>query len=167
MKERKRIIVDDFFWNTFCDNYLEIVKDRLYNPDKRGVEERRSAQYTLYILLNSILKQFAPIMPFITEEIYHFYFANKEKSKSIHLSDWPKYNKKEKNEVCEKIFDSFVKVLNEVRKVKAKHKKSLKEEINLILPKKIESLLLGSLEDLKSVTKAKEIKTGASLKIEW
>jgi valyl-tRNA synthetase len=164
---KSKSVTDNFFWNTFCDNYLEIVKDRLYNPNKRGEQERRSAQYVLYTMLNGILKLFAPIMPFITEEIYHLYFSDKEKIKSIHLSEWPKYNKKLKDEVSEKIFDSFIEILNEVRQKKAKNNKSLKEEIILTLPNKIKSLLLSSIGDLKAVTCAKDIKIGSKLKIEW
>ncbi len=81
--------VDQFFWHTFCDYYLEIVKDRLYNPDKRGKEARASAQYTLHTALLTLLKLFAPLMPYITEEIYMQLFQKKEKTKSIHVSSWP------------------------------------------------------------------------------
>jgi len=139
----------------------------LYNPSERGKEERRSAQYVLYTILNGILKMFAPIMPFITEEIYNLYFAEKEKLKSIHISNWPKYDKKKKNKVSEKIFDEFVNVLSEVRQAKTKNNKSMKEEIALTLPNKTKSLLLSSIDDLKAVTRAREIKSGSKLKIEW
>jgi valyl-tRNA synthetase len=66
---RTRADVENFFWHEFCDNYLEIIKDRLYNPDRRGKEARISAQYSLYRTLVAILKMIAPIMPHITEEI--------------------------------------------------------------------------------------------------
>ena len=55
-----------------------MTKDRLYNPDKRGDDQRKSAQYGLYTTLLSILKMIAPIMPYITEEIYQLYYADKE-----------------------------------------------------------------------------------------
>ena len=66
---------DNFFWNLFCDYYLEIVKDRLYNPKKFHKGAPESAQYALYEGVLNLLKLFAPIMPYITEEIYHLYFA--------------------------------------------------------------------------------------------
>ncbi|MFC1686823.1 valine--tRNA ligase, partial [Nanoarchaeota archaeon] len=62
--------VENFFWHTFCDYYLEISKDRLYNPDKRGIASKKSGQKVVYTTILSILKMMAPIMPHITEEIY-------------------------------------------------------------------------------------------------
>ncbi|MBU3941956.1 MAG: class I tRNA ligase family protein, partial [Nanoarchaeota archaeon] len=82
---------EKFFWQQFCDNYLEIVKDRLYNKENYSKEAVDSAHYTLYNITLAILKLMAPIMPHITEEIYHLYFAEIEGLKSIHGSDWPKY----------------------------------------------------------------------------
>jgi len=58
---KSKMLVEDFFWNQICDRYLEIAKDRLYNPDRRGKKSRRSAQYTLYYLILNTLKLFAPI----------------------------------------------------------------------------------------------------------
>ena len=57
-------------------------------------DKKKSAQYTLYRCLLTILKMFAPIIPFVTEEIYQEYFRKNEKTKSIHLMEWPKYDKK-------------------------------------------------------------------------
>ena len=73
---KARAIVEDFFWHDFCDNYLETVKTRVYQ-NKKGKE---SAQYVLYKSLLTILKIIAPIMPFITEEIYQTYFKKQERT---------------------------------------------------------------------------------------
>ena len=150
----------NFFWNDFCDDYLEIAKDRLYNPDKRGITGRKSAQYTLYKTLFGLLKLFAPVMPFITEEIYHLYFDKIEKVKSIHLCEFENYDKKLKDEVAEKTWNKFIEVLDKVREYKAKHNKSLKEEIILTFGDEEKLLLDLVLGDLKAVTKAKEILVG-------
>jgi len=79
--------IEQFFWKSFTDNYLEIVKKRIYQG--KG-DEKLSAQYTLYQSLLTILKLIAPIIPFITEEIYQTYFKKHEKDKSIHISRWPR-----------------------------------------------------------------------------
>ncbi|MEM3127094.1 MAG: valine--tRNA ligase, partial [Candidatus Woesearchaeota archaeon] len=86
--------VEKFFWHIFCDYYLEICKDRIYNSQKYSEKSKQSAQFTLYESLLSVLKLMAPITPFITEEIYHHYFSKKEKKKSIHNSSWPEFNSK-------------------------------------------------------------------------
>ena len=155
-----KMLVSNFFWSTFSDNYLEIIKDRLYNPDRRGKESRKSAQYTLYHSLLGILKLYAPIMPFITEEIYLGYYLGKEKTKSIHISDWPKVDKKMIDNKIEKIGDRAVKIISNVRKFKSENNKSLKAEIILTLDKKDQKDFKNLLNDLKAVTNAREIKFG-------
>ena len=120
---------EKFFWQMFCDNYLEIVKDRLYNPDKYAKTAKDSAQFTLYNALIVILKLMAPIMPFITEEIYQLYFANDEKCKSIHLSGWPKFDKTMIDEEAEKTGDFVVYAIAEARKAKSEKGVSLKTPV--------------------------------------
>lgn len=83
--------IDTFFWNDFCDNYIEIVKERLYEPEKHGQTARQSAQYTLYHVLLGILKLYAPYVPHITEYVYQSFFAIHEQSKSLHLLLWDMY----------------------------------------------------------------------------
>ena len=63
---KTKLEVEKFFWHTLCDNYLEVVKDRLYNSEKRGLEGKESAQFGLYTSLLGTVKLMAPIMPFIT-----------------------------------------------------------------------------------------------------
>ncbi|MEK6872625.1 MAG: valine--tRNA ligase [Nanoarchaeota archaeon] len=145
--------IEKFFWD-FCDNYLEIVKKRIYN--KTGYK-KLSAQYTLYKSLLTILKLIAPIMPFITEEIYQNYFKKTEKEKSIHLTKWPISEKiVEKTE----ILDLFLDILTKVRQEKSTAKKPMNSEIVLTLPKSEKNKIKPLSEDLKDVTNTKEIKEG-------
>ena len=154
---RAKAEIENFFWNVFCDYYLEIIKDRIYNPDRRGKQSRLSAQFTLYYSLLDILKLFSPIMPFVTEKIYLEYLKESEREKSIHLTSWPEYNKNFINKTIEKNGDLFVEILSKVRKFKAENKLSLKAEIKLTLEKNNKNKLKDMLEDLKAVTNAKEI----------
>ena len=68
-------ILEKFFWN-FCDNYIEIVKHRLYRPEEFGEKARYSGQKTIYILLYKLLQDFSIFFPFITEEIYQDIFQS-------------------------------------------------------------------------------------------
>ncbi|MCX6709704.1 MAG: valine--tRNA ligase, partial [Candidatus Woesearchaeota archaeon] len=86
---RVRLDVENFFWHEFCDEYLEIVKDRLYNSDKYEKKSIDSAKYALYTGFLTIIKLYSPITPHITEEIYQQFFAEKEKANSITISGWP------------------------------------------------------------------------------
>jgi len=106
--------IEQFFWNDFCDNYLESVKKIVYNPEnKYSKEQVLSAKYTLYKSLLTILKLVAPIMPFITEEIYQTHFRKYEKQKSIHLTEWPEIGK----EKSKGHWDNYIKVnISKVRK---------------------------------------------------
>ena len=155
--------VEKFFWHVFCDHYLEIVKDRLYKPDERGVPERVSGQAALYKSLLSILKLVAPIMPHISEEIYQLYFA-KLGEKSIHISRWPKFEEGLVDEKAEKAGDYGVDVINLVRKFKSEKQMSMKEELSKLVLVHTDSDfidLIKSIEaDLKSVLKVKEISFG-------
>lgn len=158
---RTKSEVEQFFWHTFCDQYLEIVKDRLYNPAQRGAEARKSAQQGLYWGLLSILKLIAPIMPHISEEIYQLYFAQKEEEKSIHTSSWPAFKKELIDENAELIGDLGIDIIDLVRKFKSEQKMSLKDEIQeLILvsdEKQFQESVNSILADLKAVLRVKEI----------
>ncbi len=148
---------DNFFWNVFCDNYLEIVKNRVYNGNK---EEKESAFYTLYTSLFAILKLMAPFTPFITEEIYQKYFKENEKLKSIHISQWPEKMNIEKKKDDNKKFDLLIGTISKVRQEKSLTKKSMNSKIELTLDNREVELLKNILNDLKSVTNADKIKEG-------
>jgi valyl-tRNA synthetase len=155
--------VENFFWSDFCDNYLEIVKKRIY----QGTGEKKlSAQYTLYRSLLTILKIMAPFIPFITEEIYQTYFRKYEKEKSIHISRWPEVNRIFKISVSND-FDFFCDLLAKVRQEKTREKKPMNSECAIILTKQNKNALKGMEEDLKNVTNAGEIKEGKEFGVEF
>jgi Valyl-tRNA synthetase len=151
--------IDDFFWNDFCDNYLEIVKDRLYKPEIHGNAERLSAQYALYNVLLEILKLYAIYVPYITEEIYQHYFIAFEKTPSVHLLQW-ELKSNIKNEALLCFGENIKKVISEVRKYKSERNLSLKESIKLIKIHTPEDNMIyfeKSYKDIKACTWAKDI----------
>ena len=78
-----RTVLGEFFWGTFCDYYLEIIKHR-------ATED--SAKFTMFVCLFNTLKLYAPIMPFITEELYQLLYKKYEGIISIHKTQWPEWN---------------------------------------------------------------------------
>lgn len=153
--------IENVFWHDFCDNYLELVKRRVYQNNFES-KEKSSAQFTLYHSLLAILKLAAPIIPHLTEEIYQQRFSKDENCKSIHLSTWPEI-KIELNKETKKIEETgnvAIEIISKVRQAKAKAQKSLKAEIILIIDKEKLQQLKPLIEDLKAVTAAREIKEG-------
>ncbi len=148
-----RLQVEKFFWKSFCDNYLEIIKDRIYNGDTRGEIQRLSAQYTLHTVLLGVLKLMAPIMPHITEELFLKYYHGK----SIHLSSWPEPGKIDEEAI--KAGELAVYIVEKARAAKTDKNLSLKEPVKEIivegkLPKRVFSMIEA---DVKGATKAERL----------
>jgi len=156
---RARLETETFFWNIYCDYYLEIIKDRLYNKASYSKKEIDSVQYTLYTVTLSILKLFAPIMPYITEEIYHLFFAQQEKKKSIHISDWPLWKKEFSDEHARYVGKFVMHILENCRKSKSEKSLSMKAPVKKIVAKAKITKKEFSLVDkeIKSATKAEVI----------
>jgi valyl-tRNA synthetase len=79
---------ETFFWS-FCDDHLELVKNRAYGESGdagagSGATATASAQAALRLALATLLKLFAPIIPFVTEEVWSWWQEG-----SIHRSSWP------------------------------------------------------------------------------
>ncbi|RMF54860.1 valine--tRNA ligase [Candidatus Woesearchaeota archaeon] len=148
---------EQFFWHVFCDNYLEIVKHRLYE-NKKG---SKAAKHTLYQALLTILKLFSPIVPHITEEIYQLFFREYEKEKSIHVSEWPKEG--EADEKALETGDKAVAIISAVRRHKSENNMSLKtpiKELVIECDKKTEAELNKTIDDIKGATNAEKISFG-------
>jgi len=138
---------EKFFWG-YCDNYIEIVKDRLYKPEVHGSDARLSGQKTLYDSLLNILKVGAIYFPHVTEEIYQDFFKEKEGTKSIHATKI--------TDLCDEIDEELIKkgdfvvdVISGVRKYKSEHKLPLKTEIDSVTVKTTKENFdfLNSVED--------------------
>ncbi len=79
--------VETFFWTHFTDVYIELAKSRARSED--DPEERSSAVAALRKGLDVILRLFAPFLPFITEEVWSWSFAEEKAAPSIHRTAWP------------------------------------------------------------------------------
>ena len=140
-------ILEKFFWN-FCDNYIEIVKHRLYRPEEFGVEPRYSAQKTVRIILYKLLQDFSIFFPYITEEIYQELYHD---NKSIHLTAIEELNYNFKEEVLNG--DIICDIISRVRGEKSNNNLSLKtpvKKLDISCTKEIEEAINKSIKDFKA-----------------
>ncbi len=127
---RTKLLVEKFFWQDWCDNYLELAKDRLYNGI-RTPESKISAQYTLYHGTLLLLKLLAPIMPHITEELYQAYFKKSDGEKSIHTSAWASPLLTDAD--ASRVGEICVALVAQVRRAKSEKQLSLKAPVSKLL----------------------------------
>jgi len=152
---RAKLAIDKFFWQDFCDNYLELIKLRIYDSEDEA--KKQSARSALYTCISSILRLYAPYVPFITEELYQIYLIGHEKHNSIHNSEWPKQPKADSKSL--EIGNAAVEILTAVRRKKSENKLSMKAPVPVLkiqTPLDISSIL----EDLKATTGAEKVEFG-------
>jgi len=73
----------EFFWSSFCDWYVELAKLRLYGDESN---DRLTAQFVLWTVLEQALRLLHPFMPFITEEIWQ---RLPHEGESLTVAPWP------------------------------------------------------------------------------
>lgn len=142
-------VTEKFFW-VFCDDYVELVKDRVYGS--AGADEKKSAQIALGYATETFLQLFAPFMPFVTEEVWSWW-----KSGSVHRSSWPTSSGIAGDR---EVLTSTSEILTLVRKIKSDAQVSMKTEIkNLRISGPATLLALAKLAetDLQTASRALSI----------
>ena len=148
-------ILEKFFWN-FCDNYIEIVKHRLYRKEEFGDIPRYSGQKTIYILLYKLLQDFSIFFPYITEEIYQDIYHD---NISIHLTNIKSLNYSFDDEV--KYGNLMCEIISSVRGEKSINNLTLKTPVKLLdidCDKNIKNAILSSIKDFKATLFIEELK---------
>ena len=139
--------LEKFFWN-FCDNYIEIVKHRLYRPEEFGETPRYSGQKTIYILLYKLLQDFSIFFPFITEEIYQELYKDKS---SIHITEIKPLEYNFTKEI--KNGDLIIDIISKARGEKSNNNLSLKtpiKNLELSLNNDLKEAVNNSIKDFKA-----------------
>lgn len=149
--------IDNLFWKDFCDYYIEIAKERLYQPEKHGAKQRYSGQIAVYNSLLGILKLYAIYTPYVTEYIYQDFFRKYENEISLHQATW---EIQKKDRLFIEFGEHLKAVISDVRKSKTEKQMSMKDsipELIITCPKKFRDLYNKSEKDIKACTQAEKI----------
>jgi valyl-tRNA synthetase len=119
-----------WFW-TFCDDYLELVKNRRYGA--QGEALAGSANTALLTALAAILRVFAPFLPFVTEEVWSWW-----RDGSVHRARWPTAEEVlgpagGADDMAALTLERASLVLGEVRKAKSEAKRPLTTQVTLLV----------------------------------
>ncbi|MFZ9248260.1 MAG: valine--tRNA ligase [Candidatus Nanopelagicales bacterium] len=161
-------VTESFFWS-FTDDYVELVKERTYG--KQGEESANSAKAALGITIHTLLKLFAPFVPFVSEEVWSWWQKG-----SIHNQIWPKPEEISVNKsIGIENLELVTKVLAEIRKAKTEKQLSMKaevleleiktknEEIEIIKKSEKDLIAAGNIKNLKYNNQENELKLNIKL----
>jgi valyl-tRNA synthetase len=162
--------IETFFWHNLADNYIEMAKQRLYDPLHPA---HAGAAYTLRIVLRSLLKLLAPLLPYITEAIWGELYAADENQHSIHRSLWPQ--PEEMPVLADppahlsplEFGDLLVEIATAVRRYKSENNLSLGAELDLLQLAPHDPSLAAALQsapaDLISVARVRRVEIRPAL----
>jgi valyl-tRNA synthetase len=152
---------ETFFWS-FCDNYLELVKNRAYGGS--GDAGQASARAALGKALQAQLKLLAPFLPFVTEEVWSWW-----REGSIHRSSWPTADGLRPAGAADvdgradpAVLDVAGDVLGAVRKAKSEAKQSMASDVASVVvtdtPERLARLALA-VDDVRGAGRIAELTT--------
>jgi valyl-tRNA synthetase len=140
-------LTEEFFWKTFCDNYLEMAKPRTY--DEGLTPGRLSAASTLRLVHRALLRMLAPYLPFLAEEVWHWcYSGDADMHESVSRSPWPTLEEFATVEGPSHAaaYESAVFVLERVRQAKSQANLSMKVAVPSVTVQTKTSAIQAALE---------------------
>ena len=149
-------VLEKFFWE-FCDNYIEIVKHRLYRPEEFGDMPRYSGQKTVYTILYKLLQDFSIYFPFITEEIFQELYHN---NNSIHTTEIVPLNFDFSKEI--KLGNQMIEIISQARGAKTNSNVSLKTPIKNLsvgVSEELQEAIKKSIKDFKATLFIENLET--------
>jgi valyl-tRNA synthetase len=147
-------VTERFFWD-FCDNYLELVKQRAYGAS--GQPGAASARRTLHLALSTLLRLFAPHLPFVTEEVWSWW-----QDGSVHRANWPDATelRTDVGDTDRRVYAVAAEVLGEIRKAKTSQQKSMRAEVDRVVVRDTTERLRAleaALSDVREAGRTREV----------
>jgi valyl-tRNA synthetase len=119
-------VIYHFFWDEYCDWYLELIKPRLASNFR---EQARTAYGNLIGIFEATLRLLSPFMPFITEEIWHAVYDGKPPLKSIALAAYPQSDEAQFDATAEAEMAILQDLIVAVRNIRAELKIEPKQKL--------------------------------------
>jgi valyl-tRNA synthetase len=142
-------ITESFFWQ-FTDDYVELIKDRAYGA--AGEAEQASVLAALATSLDTLLRLFAPFLPFATEEVWGWW-----RNGSVHRAQWPSAVEVDGDTT---LLATVGTALSGVRKAKSEAKVKQRTEVlsaTITASESLTTQLKAGLGDLKAASNAREL----------
>lgn len=121
--------VERFFWQDFCDNYLELVKDQFFNPEKYSATVLAETSFTLRETGFALLQLFAPFMPHLTETLYQQLYKAVEKTVSLHATTFDAKRFDYQFAASRASMNTVLELVVRIRRLKSEKQLSLKTEL--------------------------------------
>ena len=154
-----RAAIDAFFWDIFCDQYLEFIKDRFWAPEKYSAESKLSAQWTLFTVLRALIGLYAPFIPFLTEELWQKIYKSTEGGETLHLTAFPDVKSEYDTDVS--TMDVALELLKNIRGLRTERKIGNGAKLEMLtIPSDVPEILHGL---IKSAARANNIQVGDAL----
>lgn len=106
-----------FFWDSFCDWYIELSKSLVASQD--NTEEVRAARCRIVYVLETSLRLLHPLMPFITEEIWQLLPRVPQGAASIMLAEWPKADPARDDKQAREQMETLIALITKVRNIRS------------------------------------------------
>ncbi len=151
-----------FFWNDFCDWYIEVAKVNLYS-EQTGPAQKSTTRFILWYVLERYLRLLHPFMPFITEEIWQ---NLPHSGNSIMVSDFPSVSDRILDRIDSESENKISKVsslISEIRKIRSEHTINPASRISAYMnpsSEEVARLIIENTNYIKNLARLKGLSTG-------
>ncbi|MGA9771906.1 MAG: valine--tRNA ligase [Blastocatellia bacterium] len=144
-----------FFWNEFCDWYIEFTKTLLLS--KEETDEVRAARNRIAYVLETSLRLLHPLMPFITEELWQ---QLPHEGESIMVARWPEAEAGREDQRARAEMETLIAVITKVRNIRSEMNIPVKSLVKLHIgtaDKPVRALISANADQIKRLARVEEI----------
>ena len=120
--------IKNFYWNEFCDWYIEISKIRLYGEEEK---DKVIPKVILLYILDTTYKLLHPIVPFVTEKLWQNLPSSIKSEPALIVAKWPEYDESFIDKKLEEEFQFSTELIHEIRRIRAAFNIGLTKKIPL------------------------------------